>query len=69
MSTAHILSQQAHEVAGCVWVKAERRDNDVGGCMSPVLVVILHPIQHCVSHSGLSVDHLTFRDEMETLNC
>lgn len=62
MCVLHLLAQQAHEVAGCVGVKAERRDDDVGGSVSPVLVVILHPVQHCVSHCGLCVDHLTWRD-------
>lgn len=56
---AHILAQQAHEVAGCVWVEAQRRDDDVGGRMSPVLVVILHTVQHCMSNCSLSMDHLT----------
>lgn len=61
----HILAQQAHEVAGCVGVEAERGSDDVGGSMSPFLVVILHPIQHCMSYSGLCMDHLTYRDKME----
>lgn len=60
---ANILCQQAHEVAGGVWVEAERRDDDVGGRMSPVLVVILHPTEHCMSHRGLSVDYLIWTRE------
>lgn len=63
--TEHLPAQQAHEVAGSVGIKTERRNDDVGGSMSPVLVVILHPIQHCVSYCGLCMDHLTCRDRTE----
>lgn len=61
----NVLGQQAHEVAGCVGVEAERRDDDVGGGVSPVLVVVLHPVQHRVSHCGLCMNHLTFREKMK----
>ena len=61
LSTEHILGQQAHEVAGGVGVEAERRDEDVSGSVSPVLVVILHPVQNGVSYGGLRVDHLACR--------
>lgn len=61
----HIPAQQAHEVAGCVGVETERRNNDVGGSMNPVLMVILHPIQHCMSYCGLCMDHLPCRDRTE----
>lgn len=60
--SVHSLAQQAHEVAGRVGVKAEGRDDDVGGSVSPLLVVILHPVKHRVSHCGLCMDHLTWRD-------
>ncbi|TNN63009.1 hypothetical protein EYF80_026737 [Liparis tanakae] len=53
----------AHEVAGRVGVEAERGDDDVGGGVNPVLMVILHPVQHGVRHGGLRVHHLTCRDE------
>lgn len=57
--TEHILAQQAHKEAGGVGVEAEGWDDDMGGGVSPVLVVILHPVQHRVSYCGLCVDHLT----------
>nr|XP_040016263.1 dihydropyrimidinase-related protein 5-like [Gasterosteus aculeatus aculeatus] len=66
LCTEHILSQQAHEVAWRVGVEAERRDDNVGGSMNPVLTVILLPVQHGVSHRGLCVDHLTCRDKQKT---
>lgn len=62
MHFVYLLAQQAHEVAGCVGVNTKRRDEDVCGSMSPVLVVILHPVQHCMSHCDLCMDHLTWRE-------
>lgn len=37
----YILAKQAHEVARCVGVDAQRGDNDMGSSMSPVLVIVL----------------------------
>lgn len=53
------LSQQAHEDAGGVGVQAERRHGDVGGGVGPVLVVVLHPVQHGVGGGGFPMHHLT----------
>lgn len=63
--SVYILSQQAHEEAGGVGIEAEGRDDDVGSSVSPVLVVILHPVQHRVSYCGLCVDHLTCTDRTD----
>uniref|UniRef100_A0AAQ4QAN7 Uncharacterized protein n=1 Tax=Gasterosteus aculeatus aculeatus TaxID=481459 RepID=A0AAQ4QAN7_GASAC len=60
------IPNKAHEVAWRVGVEAERRDDNVGGSMNPVLTVILLPVQHGVSHRGLCVDHLTCRDKQKT---
>ena len=56
-----LLSEQAHEVVGCVGVQAEGRHGDVRRSVRPVLVVVLQAVEHRVGHSGLPVDHLTCR--------
>lgn len=52
-----LLGQEPHEVTGCVGVDAQWGGDDVGCGVRPVLVVILRPVQHGVSHGGLGVDH------------
>lgn len=54
----NILSEQTHEVAGCVWVNAQRRGDDVSRSVSPVLVVVLGSIQDRMSYCGLGMYHL-----------
>lgn len=54
-----VLSQQAHEVVGGVGVEPQGRGHDVGGGMCPVLVVVVHAVQHRVGQRRLCMDHLT----------
>lgn len=62
----YTLAKQAHEVARRVGVDAQWGDNDMGSSMSPVLVIVLWSVQHCVSDCGLRVDHLTCRELKST---
>lgn len=55
-------SQQAHQVVGGTGVQAEGRHGDVGGGVGPVLVVVLHAVQHRVGCGGFTVDHLTWEE-------
>lgn len=40
-----VLAQQAHEAVGGVGVEPEGRSYDVGGGMSPVLMIVMHAAQ------------------------
>lgn len=53
------LSQQAHQEIGSTGVQAERRHGNVGGGVGPVLMIVLHAVQHSVGCGRFTVDHLT----------
>lgn len=52
------LSQQAHEVIGSAGVQAQGWDGHVRCGVAPVLVVVLHAVEHTVGRGRLTVDHL-----------
>ncbi len=54
-----VLAQQAHEAVRGAGVEPEGRSYDVGGGMSPVLMIVMHAAQRRVSQRGLGVDHFT----------
>lgn len=53
------LSQQAHQEIGSIGVQAKRRHGNVGSSMGPVLMIVLHAVQHSVGCGCFTVDHLT----------
>lgn len=54
-----VLAQQAHEAVRGAGVEPEGRSYDVGGGMSPVLMIVMHAAQHRVSQRGLGMNHFT----------
>ena len=54
------LSQEAHQEIGSTGIQAERRHGNVGGGVGPVLMIVLHAVQHGVGYGGFTVDHLTW---------
>lgn len=52
-SSNTLLGQQAHEVGGSVGVQSQRRHRDIGGCMRPVLMVVVQARERGVCVGGL----------------
>lgn len=69
LCNGNILAEQAHEVAGCVWVDAQGRGNDVSGSVGPVLVIVLGSVQDRMSHCGLGMHHLPCTGQTRSRLC
>lgn len=60
-SSNTLLGQQAHEVGGGVGVQSQRRHRDIGGCMGPVLVVVVQACERGVCIGGFGQHHLPWK--------